>query len=151
VTILSEEICRRLAEAEQASERSNCVRRHVGTIIVKDDHVLSTGWNGVGSKWKSCAEAGCVRCIEGASTGAGYDLCICIHAEQHAIASAARMGHSLDGASMYLNLRPCLGCLMLIGAAGIEQVIYREHWEYEEGIEQLYKRFAAQFHVFAKY
>jgi deoxycytidylate deaminase len=70
---------------------------------------------------KDCREAGCPRCINGGVTGSGYETCVCIHAEQRAIADAARRGVSTDNSVLYVNLRPCLQCLAIAKAAGIRR------------------------------
>src|SRR6202035_5046720 len=83
-----------MAMANDVAHRSNCVRRDVGAIIVRNGEIIATGWNGVSESHRDCREAGCPRCISGGDTGTGYEECICIHAEQRAIADAARRGVS---------------------------------------------------------
>ena len=78
----------------------------------------------------------------------GYDDCICIHAEQRAVASAARRGTAVLGASLYVTLRPCLQCLLLTYAAGIKEIKYLEDWRYPDDREQSYQTLAARFHLF---
>src|SRR5450755_3761317 len=99
--------------ARQVSRKSNCSSRQVGAVIVKDSVALTEGFNGVSSRFENCKIAGCKRCTLGGLTGVGYDNCICIHAEQRAIATAAAKGIPVSGAALYLTLRPCLQCLLL--------------------------------------
>lgn len=134
--------------AHKIAERSNCIRRSVGAVIVLAGDVISTGWNGVSSHFRSCREAGCPRCIAGGETGTGYESCICIHAEQMAIGDAAARGVATKGATLYVNLRPCLQCLAIIRTAGIREVFFDEDWVYATQFERVYQQFVAGFDCF---
>ena len=134
--------------AQDAARRSNCIRRAVGAIIVRDDLVLATGWNGVSAAYRDCGEAGCLRCLEGGSTGSGYDQCMCIHAEQRAIADAAARGVATKNSVLYVNLRPCLQCLNLVSAARVRGVVFDEDWAYSPQLEGSYQAIAAKFEFF---
>jgi dCMP deaminase len=137
--------------AEKAAGKSNCIRRSVGAVIVAQELVVSTGWNGLPESRGDCREAGCPRCINGGDTGSGYETCICIHAEQHAIADAARRGVSTDGCTMYVNLRPCMQCLAIARASGVRRIFFDgEDWKYPEEIEVVYQRLAGQFDAFGR-
>lgn len=127
---------------------SNCIRRSVGAILVRGAEVLSTGWNGVSGAYGDCREAGCPRCINGGSTGSGYEQCICVHAEQRAIADAAARGVCTRGSVMYVNLRPCLQCLAIARAAGIRGVVFDEDWTYSGEFESTYQTLAGEFDFF---
>ena len=105
--------------ANKVEQRSNCSRRAVGALIVRQGQVVAVGWNGVTESHKDCREASCPRCINGGDTGSGYETCICIHAEQSAIANAARQGVSTKDSVMFVNLRPCLECLAIAIASGV--------------------------------
>jgi dCMP deaminase len=140
-----------MAGADSAATRSNCVRRSVGAVIVCDGQIVARGWNGVSEHLKNCREAGCPRCITGGITGSGYETCICIHAEQHAIADAARRGVSTEGCTLYVNLRPCLQCLAIAKASGVRRIFFHgEVWEYPEEIEAVYGGLAGQFEAFGR-
>jgi len=93
-------------------ERANCVGNRVGAVLVVQNRIVSTGYNGTPSKTKNCDEGGCERCANRAryGPGEGYDLCICVHAEQNALLSAARFGVAVAGATLYSTMRPCFGC-----------------------------------------
>jgi dCMP deaminase len=140
-----------MAKAEDAARRSNCVRRTVGAVIVRDENVISTGWNGGPEGHKDCREAGCPRCINGGDTGSGYETCICIHAEQSAIADAARRGVSTKDSIMYVNLRPCLQCLAIAIASGVREIFYGgEAWVYSDEIERVYRTLSDQLNSFTR-
>ena len=136
--------------ADSIAKRSNCVRRAVGAIIARQGQVVSAGWNGVSENYEDCRAAGCPRCTNGGDTGSGYEKCLCIHAEQSAIADAARRGVSTIDSTLYVNLRPCLQCLAVARASGVRDVYYREHWSYSEEIERVYQTLSAQFHSFSR-
>jgi dCMP deaminase len=136
--------------ANDAARKSNCVRRGVGAVIVRNGEILATGWNGVSEVHRDCSEAGCPRCINGGTTGTGYEQCICIHAEQRAIAEAAARGVSTKNSVMYVNLRPCLQCLAITRAAGVRGIVFDEDWTYPEEFEQTYRALAGEFELFGR-
>ena len=134
--------------AKRAGGKSNCASRHVGAVVVSQGVVLAEGFNGVSSRFEDCIAAGCNRCKTGGPVGIGYDNCICIHAEQRAVGSAAAIGTALSGATMYLTLRPCLQCLLLVYAAGIREIRYLQEWTYPDEREASYQALASRFDVF---
>jgi dCMP deaminase len=136
--------------AGEAARKSNCVRRSVGGVLVRAGKILATGWNGVSKVYRDCSEAGCPRCINGGTTGTGYEQCICIHAEQRAIADAAARGVSTKDSVLYVNLRPCLQCLAIVRAAGVRGVVFDEDWTYPEEFERTYRALAADFEFFVR-
>lgn len=140
-----------LSEAEAAAHNSNCIRRNVGAVIVQQGVIAARGWNGLLEDDKNCREAGCPRCIKGGDTGTDYDYCACIHAEQRAVAQAAKLGIKLDDSAMYVNLRPCLQCLLIVFAAGIRRVYYGGAiWTYPREVEAVYENVAGKFDVFCR-
>jgi len=136
--------------AKRVSLGSNCVRGQVGVVLVQGGKIVSTGWNGVPTSFRDCLSAGCPRCKHRTSTGRGYDRCICVHAEQSAIATAARNGIPLRSATMYVNLRPCLGCLNLALTAGVRKIVYEVSWTYPSNIEAAYERIAKRLSSFLR-
>lgn len=134
--------------AKRAAEKSNCSSRHVGAVVVLRDKVLAEGFNGVSSRFTDCISAGCTRCRTGGAVGIGYDNCICIHAEQRAIATAAAAGAAISGGAIYLTLRPCIQCLLLAYAAGIRQIWYIQDWHYPDDREESYQALASRFDAF---
>jgi dCMP deaminase len=138
-----------LGVAEEAAQQGTCVRRKVGAAIVSHGRVVCKGFNGPDTRLGDCLSAGCPRCVAGGNTGEGYDQCICVHAEERAIAIAAKTGIALNGASLYVNLRPCLSCLILAIEAGITSVVYTQHWYYsDERLESAYKKQADLLNAF---
>ena len=114
--------------------RADCTGNRVGAVIVKDRHIVSTGYNGTPSNMPNCSEGGCHRCAhrEQYASGTGYDLCICVHAEQNALLQAAKLGYSVQGSHCYTTLRPCFGCLKELYQAGVERIRYLNQWSPSE-------------------
>ncbi|UOD34066.1 cytidine/deoxycytidylate deaminase family protein [Deferribacteraceae bacterium V6Fe1] len=106
-------------------KRSTCLRRQVGAIIVKDNHILSTGYNGVPTKISHCSEVGCLREKLKVPSGERHELCRGLHAEQNAIIQAALHGVSIKDATIYTNTKPCSICTKMIINAGIKRIVYQ--------------------------
>lgn len=122
-------------------ERANCRGYKVGAIVVLQGRVVSTGYNGTPENMLNCDEGGCVRCaerVQGPSakpkykSGMGYDVCICVHAEQNALLAAARFGIPVAGGLIYTTIQPCFGCLKEMVQARIEGVRYRHNWSHPD-------------------
>jgi dCMP deaminase len=111
-------------------ERAACLGRHVGAVLVADQRIIATGYNGTPTGFPNCDEGGCHRCAHPGdyAPGRGYDVCICVHAEQNAILQAAKLGYSVQGAHLYSTLRPCFGCLKEAYQAGVKSVRYLNDW-----------------------
>jgi dCMP deaminase len=125
--------------AEDASTRSNCLRRKVGGLIVKQRNIISTGYNGTPMGVKNCFEGGCPRCASDVEPGQGYDTCICVHAEANAILLAARHGNGTDGGVLYTTVRPCFSCLKEAVQAGIGEIVYEAGDAYQGPLEEAYQ------------
>jgi len=110
-------------------KRSTCLRRQVGALIVKDNHILATGYNGVPSKITHCSETGCLREKLNVPSGQRHELCRGLHAEQNAIIQAAHHGTSINGATIYTNTKPCSICTKMIINAGIKRIVFEEYYE----------------------
>ncbi len=110
--------------AHLASERATCQRRKVGAVIVKNKHLLSTGYNGNPKGMKHCDEIGCLRTKLEVPSGERHELCTGLHAEQNAIIQAAIFGTPVKGATLYCTNTPCSVCAKMIVNAGIKEVIY---------------------------
>jgi dCMP deaminase len=110
--------------AKVAALRSNCIKRKVAAIIVRDRRVVSTGYNGTPRGTRNCYEGGCPRCNEMADSGTRLDECFCSHAEENAIVQAAYHGVSVKDATLYSTFAPCLMCTKMIINAGIREVVY---------------------------
>ncbi len=105
--------------------RTTCLRRSVGAVIVKDQRILSTGYNGAPKGVKDCIELGfCVRQEKNVPSGQRHELCRGVHAEQNAIANAAYFGVAINGASIYMTESPCNICTKILINSGIRKIIY---------------------------
>lgn len=120
-----------IGETFLASQRSNCIRRRCGAVLVKDGHVIATGYNGTPSGMKNCYEGGCERCNDGTPSGQGYDRCLCVHSEENCIAQCSRFGISSQNSTCYITMEPCFGCLRLMIQSGIKKIVYGESSKYE--------------------
>lgn len=114
--------------AEVVASRSNCVKRKVAAIIVKDRRIISTGYNGTPRGTRNCNEGGCPRCNNLAASGTALDECLCSHGEENAITQAAYHGTSLKGSLLYTTFSPCLLCTKMIINAGIVEVAYNHEY-----------------------
>lgn len=120
------------------SQRSTCLRRHVGAAIVCDKHIVATGYNGAPRGIKHCQErGGCLREKMNVPSGERHELCMALHAEQNAIIQAARLGHSIEGATIYVTHQPCVICAKMIINAGIERIVVKEGYPDELARELL--------------
>lgn len=124
--------------AETASERSTCLRRKVGAVLVKDNHVLATGYNGSPKGVRNCCDEGeCMRESKGIPSGTNLDIDYAVHAEQNAIIQCAVHGNSTQGATMYVTHQPCIECTRMIINAGIKCIVYKEEYPNAEFAESL--------------
>jgi len=108
---------------------SSCFKdnRNVGAIIVKNKRILTTGYNGAPAGIDSCKDRKeCIRITQGIESGTRHETCYAIHAEQNAIIQAAKLGVSIDGATLYCTHQPCVICAKMIINAGIKRVVYKE-------------------------
>jgi dCMP deaminase len=122
--------------AESVCKRSPCIRRQFGAIIVREDAVVSTGYNGPARGVINCLQAGCLKDEKDIPSYEGYDHCPAVHAEENSIINAARNGSRVRGGTLYLAGqdyetgepiagKPCDRCKRTIINAGIEQVVTR--------------------------
>jgi len=112
--------------AKLVSERSTCLRRKVGAVIVKDKRILATGYNGAPTGLTHCEITGCIREKLKIPSGERHELCRGLHAEQNAILQAAYHGVSIKGSILYITCHPCSVCAKMIINAGIEEIIIEE-------------------------
>ncbi len=136
--------------AESILERSTCIRRNFGVVIVKNDEIIATGYNGAPRGRKNCIDLGyCMREKLNVPRGERYELCRSVHGEQNAIISAARK--DMIGATLYMvgkehesgeyvkDARPCAMCKRTIINSGIEKIVVRNNKnEYTEILTQDY-------------
>jgi dCMP deaminase len=114
--------------------RGACLRRHVGAIVVVDNRIVTTGYNG-----PPPGVAHCTTCLkEQAPSGAGRELCPAVHAEVNAILQAAKFGVSIRNGHLICTLQPCFECLKMIINSGVSAVTFLE--EYPPSNLELYLR-----------
>lgn len=144
--------------AEKFAEHSTCVKRKVGAVLVKDLRILSTGYNGTPSGFCNCNEVFKYRDEKtgkiNLNTGVVYvnnfqlnarDFITHhdfaeryeIHAEQNCLSFAAKNGVSTDGCTLYVTTAPCVHCAKVIIASGIKEVVYKEIYKNDLGLELL--------------
>ncbi|PGH16999.1 hypothetical protein AJ79_01383 [Helicocarpus griseus UAMH5409] len=117
--------------ASLAAQRSNCMKRRVGCVVVREKRVMSTGYNGTPRNTKNCNEGGCPRCNCGQGGGAALSTCLCIHAEENALLEAGRERVG-EGAILYCNTCPCLTCSVKIAQLGISEVVYSQSYNMDK-------------------
>ncbi|MFZ5518384.1 MAG: deaminase [Candidatus Zhuqueibacterota bacterium] len=105
------------------AERSTCLRHHVGAIIVKNRHVVTTGYNGAARKTNDCLKLGCLRNKLNIPSGERHEICRAIHAEQNAIIQAGVHGVTIKGGTLYCTHSPCIICAKMIVNSGIRKVV----------------------------
>ncbi len=117
--------------AVNLAKRSHCIKRHVGAVLTKDTRIISIGYNGPPSGTHNCDEQwpdeGCPRDSKGGCS-------LAIHAEQNAILYAVKNSTSVEGATLYVTLSPCLSCARIIFSMGIKRVIYFNSYAEHKGI-----------------
>ncbi|KAK1831588.1 cytidine deaminase-like protein [Podospora conica] len=113
--------------ASLAAQRSNCMKRRVGCVVVRDKRVISTGYNGTPRGLVNCGEGGCGRCNAGEGSGHGLATCLCIHAEENALLEAGRE-RLAERAVLYCDTCPCLTCSIKIVQVGIGEVVYSQEY-----------------------
>ncbi|MEF9953166.1 MAG: dCMP deaminase family protein [Clostridium sp.] len=123
--------------ANVIKKRSTCLRRQIGAVIVKDNRILTTGYNGVPPNIEHCDTRGCLRQELNIPSGQKHELCRALHAEQNAITQAAKNGISIDGATIYITAQPCIICTKLIMGCGISRVVYEGEYPDELSLKML--------------
>ena len=120
------------------AKRSTCLRRQVGAVIVKDKHIIATGYNGAPRGVPHCDEkGGCLRQQLNVPSGERHELCRALHAEQNAIIQAATLGQSIEGGTIYVTNQPCVICAKMIINAGIRRIVVKEGYPDELAVEIL--------------
>ena len=128
--------------AVNLSQKSHCVKAHVGAVLTKDTRIVSVGYNGPPAGTHNCdeewADVGCPRDSKGSCS-------LALHAEQNAILYATKSNISLEGSTVYVTLAPCIACARVIYTVGIKRVFYLNSYAEmkglptEEGVEFLRK------------
>ncbi|MCE3225942.1 MAG: cytidine deaminase [Bacteroidetes bacterium] len=117
--------------AEKLASRSHCVRAHVGAVLTKDTRIISLGYNGPPAGTHNCDHEwpgeGCPRDSKGSCS-------LALHAEQNAILYAAKNNVSMEGATLYVTLSPCIACARVIFTTGIKKVFYKDSYAKFKGL-----------------
>ena len=125
--------------AQMVAARSNCSRRQVAAVLVRDCRIISTGYNGTPRGVRNCSDGGCPRCNSDTPSGHGLHECLCSHAEENSIVQAAYHGFAVKGATLYTTFSPCLQCAKMIINAGIVEVVYHQRYSIDDVSTRLLK------------
>ena len=112
--------------------------RKIGAVIVKNKRIVTTGYNGAPAGIRTCVERGeCLRKKKGIASGTQHEICYATHAEQNAIIQAAKLGSSIDGATLYCTHQPCVICAKMIVNSGVKRVVYKNGYPDDFSLEIL--------------
>ena len=135
--------------ASLAARRSNCMRRQVGCVLVREKRVMATGYNGTPRYVTNCNEGGCPRCNAASNSGgSGLTTCLCIHAEENALLEAGRERVG-GGAVLYCNTCPCLTCTIKIVQVGITEVVYSQSYYMDAEAAKVFKEAGVKLRQFS--
>ncbi|MCX7785124.1 MAG: cytidine/deoxycytidylate deaminase family protein [candidate division WOR-3 bacterium] len=112
--------------ADTVAERSTCLRRKVGAVLVSEKRILATGYNGAPRNLTHCSEIGCLRKQLNIKPAERIEICRGIHAEQNALVQAAYFGLPVAGATVYSTHFPCITCAKMLINAGIKRIVVRK-------------------------
>lgn len=122
-----------------AALRSNCMKRRVGCVLVRDKRVISTGYNGTPRGLINCNEGGCGRCNNANGSGSQLSTCLCLHAEENALVEAGR--DRVGSCSvLYCNTCPCLTCSIKIVQVGIKEVVYSQSYSMDDASAEVMRK-----------
>jgi len=133
-----------LRVAKVIAKRATCRRHEIGAVIVKDKHILTTGYNGAGAGLKDCLELGCLRDELNIPSGTRHEICRAIHAEQNAIIQAGLHGVQTENATMYCTHSPCIICAKIIANAKIKRFVTCSDYA-DKDFEPLFKEAGIKF------
>ena len=114
--------------AREVSQRSTCLRRHVGAILVLDKRILATGYNGVPRGIVHCSERGCLREEHNVPSGERHELCRGLHAEMNVLIQAASHGIRVQDATLYCTTFPCSLCAKMLVNAGVRRIVVQSDY-----------------------
>jgi len=124
--------------AEVVAKRSTCLRRQVGAVLVKDKHILATGYNGAPRGIDNCLETkACLRQELKIPAGERHEFCRGSHAEQNAITQASYHGVKIQGATLYCTHMPCITCTKMIINAGITRIVFLNFYPDDLAVQML--------------
>jgi len=119
------------------AERSTCLRRQVGALLVSNRRILATGYNGAPKGLPHCAEVGCLRTRLGIPSGERQELCRGVHAEQNAVIQAAVHGVALNDVTCYSTTQPCITCAKMLINANVTRIVYEGDYPDELAMQML--------------
>jgi len=144
--------------AECVGRRANCLGKKVGAVIIVGNRIVSTGYNGVPEGMTNCMDGGCKVCLwknalrkeekykrKKSGSGKGYDDCICVHAEQNALMTAARFGISIEGGTLYTSWQPCFGCTKQMLQAKIQKIVFKNDFTPNSRLWEAYQEIQDEF------
>lgn len=124
--------------AVEVASRATCLRRHVGAVLVKDNRILSTGYNGSPVGMRHCTEVGCLIVNRADEDGSTKEHCIrTVHAEENSILYAAKHGVSTEGSTLYITAGVCVACAKNLINAGVKRIVYAGDYPGEHAREFL--------------
>jgi dCMP deaminase len=133
--------------ADLVSKRSTCLRRKVGAVLVKNNQVISSGYNGAPKNTPHCSQTECIRVRDNITSGKNHELCRGVHAEQNTIIQAAINGTSIEGSVLYCTNFPCVICAKIIINAEIKIVYIQNDYNDKLSKEILSQAGVAVFQV----
>ncbi len=128
------------------AERSTCLRRSVGAVLVRDKRILATGYNGAPRGIRHCGEVGCLRDELGVPSGERHELCRALHGEMNALLQCAIHGVSTPGSTLYCTNQPCGLCAKMLINAGVERVIVLGGYPDEMAVD-MFKQAGVEFEI----
>ncbi|EXJ93021.1 hypothetical protein A1O3_01577 [Capronia epimyces CBS 606.96] len=134
--------------ASLASQRSNCMKRRVGCVLVHNARIISTGYNGTPRNLTNCNEGGCARCNNASSGGSALSTCLCLHAEENALLEAGRE-RIRDGTILYCDTCPCLTCSVKIAQVGVKEVVYTQGYNMDDASRRVLKEAGVELRQFS--
>ena len=128
--------------ASLAARRSNCMKRRVGCVLINENRIVATGYNGTPRNLTNCNEGGCARCNGAsnsttASGAASLSTCLCLHAEENALLEAGRE-RIKAGTILYCDTCPCLTCSVKIVQVGIGEVVFSQQYDMDEATARVF-------------
>jgi dCMP deaminase len=143
--------------ADAVERGADCLGTSVAAVLVIENRIVGTGYNGTPENFPNCRVGGCVRCYDSwlhkqgkdsamsdpdHLAGRALDRCICVHAEQNSLLTSARFGIGVDGGTLYTTQSPCFGCLKESMQAGVARIVYREwyHAKYGDALRKQYQQ-----------
>jgi dCMP deaminase len=134
--------------ASLAAQRSNCMKRRVGCVLVYNNRVISTGYNGTPRGIRNCNDGGCARCNVGSGAGAGLSTCLCLHAEENALLEAGRE-RIKEASVLYCDTCPCLTCSVKITQVGISEVVFSQSYNMDTETAAIFKEAGVKLRQFS--